>query len=115
MNDFRNRYLEYTGIMGCIQLEFLDSIDFLPLLKNNSKVYDVMRDVRDKYDYGPLRHKIPEEFDSDSFHDMDEEEFANYISDRYGDQFIVSCCTSYSEWYEVHPKINEVCIYGANS
>lgn len=103
--NFREYFIKYYKQAGQIQLDFLDSIDFLPYLENQKKLSEVMHDIEDKYDYGSFLSKIPAELQGCVFNLMDEYEFGLYLQDRYPNWEIVEYTDT---WYEVRKKSNGV-------
>lgn len=91
---FRNVFLKYTGEIGHVQLDFLDSIDFTPFMKNGQSVEDIMDTIAQIYNY---TDKVPEALHGHPFDNMDNYEFASYLVDRYPKfSFLEQSCTFYS-------------------
>ena len=106
--SFKERYIRYMGEEGQRQIDFLDSVDLLPFFKNcgkGVKLREIVRDIEDIYDYGPMRDKIPPELNGCIFECMSEEEFADYLKERYPDKFNINYRTIYDEWYEISEKV----------
>ena len=106
--SFKEWYIGYMGEEGRQQIDFLDSIDLLPFFKNcgkGVKLRDIIRDIEDMYDYGPFKDKIPPELEGYFFCNMCEEEFADYLKERYPDKFDIRYRTIYDEWYEISEKV----------
>ena len=103
--SFRERFIIYYSDQGQIQIDFLDSINFLPLLDNGKNLNDIIGDIEDKYDYGHMRDKIPKELKGRAFYYMDDYEFGLYLQERYPEWQIVEHVDT---WYEVRRKNNGV-------
>lgn len=79
---FRDCIIKYYSC-GQVQLDFLDTIDFLPMMKEGIDIEDIMRDIEDKYDYGYMRDKLPLELKGCAFNCLDAYDFKLYLEDRY--------------------------------
>lgn len=98
--DIRKRIIEYYNC-GLIQLDFLDSIDFLPMMKEGVDILDIMHDIEDKYDYGYMRDKLPSELQGCAFNCLDEYDFKLYLEDRYPEWYAREHMKT---WYELEKR-----------
>lgn len=96
------KYIIDNFTFGQIQLDFLDSIDFLPMMKDKINIEDIMSDIEDKYDYGYMRDKLPLELNGCAFNYIDTYEFGLYLADRYPEWKIEECN---KVWYELRKKV----------
>lgn len=101
--SFREIYLSINPEGHQAQLDFLDTIDFLPYLKNGIRMDDLMRDIEDKYDYGPFKDKLPQELLEQAFCWMDQEDVANYLAERYN-EYTPQYHEQWDSWYTLHKK-----------
>jgi hypothetical protein len=97
MDYFRRYFLAHNKEDGKVQLDFLDSIDFTPILKDRTALLDIMRDVEDVYDYGYKRDKIPPELHGCAFNIMDEYDFGQYLKERYPEWNVVEQVRTWHE------------------
>lgn len=104
MDYFRRYFIAHNKDAGIVQLEFLDSIDFTPMLENHAKLNDIIRDIEDVYDYGFKRDKIPPELHGCAFNLMDECEFSFYLQERYPDWSVEE---KMKTWYELVKRTEE--------
>lgn len=79
--------LKYDEMMR-ISKEFYDTVDFMKFISEcygEISVRDLMNCVEEYYDYHN-ENLIPEEFQGCFFNFMNEDEFSEYLKDRYGFQ-----------------------------
>ena len=96
--SFRERFIKYAGSKGQIQLDFLDSLDFLPYLENHMTLKDLRDEIEDLYDYGFKRDLLPKELKGCAFNLMDDSELAEYLEDRYPN---IRVRERVETWYEI--------------
>ena len=98
---FKEAFLNYAGENSKIQIDFLDSIDFLPYLADYELISEIRDELEDRYDYGYMRDKIPPELHNCSLNLMDDYEFGRYLEDRYPDY---SLREQQKIWYEIRKR-----------
>lgn len=99
--EFNEAFVNYAGEYSQIQIDFLNSIDFLPMLEQFDQIEDIRRELEDIYDYGHKRDKIPPELHGCALNLMDDYEFGRYLEERYPEYILRE---EMKVWYEIRKR-----------
>lgn len=85
-----------------INKEFLDTIDFIPFLKQYAKLGDMMGAIEEYCHENEI--ELPSELETEVFNYYNEEEFKDYLEKRYGKKIcfypIEDYLIDFREWEE---------------
>ncbi len=73
-------------------MDFLDTLDLDKFIENENDVEEIMNAIEDEYDDTPI---LPDFLEGCVFNYLSENEFADYLADRYNKKWVEITTTKY--------------------